>query len=154
MSILESGKIQRDEEVDLNHICRDVISELIPFALEDKKNIEFSSAIANSRYRANKMFFSQAIRNLIENALRYTPSNGVVEVFLKEGPTIEVCDRGPGIPVELRERLFHPFVQGADRKGNAGLGLSIVAETLRLHGGEIIAEDRLGGGTTFRMKLY
>jgi signal transduction histidine kinase len=62
---------------------------------------------------------------------------------------VAVADRGPGIPAELRERLFHPFATG--RAGGVGLGLALAHRIVTLHGGRIRLDDREGGGTVARL---
>jgi signal transduction histidine kinase len=65
------------------------------------------------------------------------------------GIEIEVADRGAGVPAELRDRLFHPFVTG--RAGGVGLGLALAYRIVTLHGGTIRLDDRPGGGTLARL---
>jgi signal transduction histidine kinase len=64
---------------------------------------------------------------------------------------IEVRDRGPGIPPELRGRLFEPYV--STKRRGSGLGLSLVRDIARQHGGEVELRDREGGGTCARLVL-
>ncbi len=99
------------------------------------------------------------LRNLLENARRYgggTP----IEVMLRSLPSkqiqLDVCDRGPGVPVEERENIFAPFYRlpGArERDGGVGLGLSLVRQIARKHGGEVVCVGREGGGSCFRVNL-
>ncbi len=97
--------------------------------------------------------------NLIDNALRYTRSGGAVEVHAtREGQwlTIRVADRGPGIPVAERERIFEPFYRPHSESpdvGHAGLGLSIARRLAELQGGNLTFEPRLGGGSVFTFIL-
>jgi two-component system, NtrC family, sensor histidine kinase GlrK len=88
--------------------------------------------------------------NLIGNAIKYSPDYGVVEVRLTrqgESAVIEVEDEGPGIPGELRARVFEPFFRGpaAGTKGGTGIGLSLAAAAARAHGGAIEVLDKQGG---------
>jgi two-component system sensor histidine kinase MtrB len=66
---------------------------------------------------------------------------------------VEVRDQGPGVPESLLSHIFEPFVHGQERRGAAGLGLSIVAETAALHGGKVTAANALQGGAVFRLIL-
>ena len=96
----------------------------------------------------------EAIRNLVDNALRHTPPGRTVSVSVRPGATIEVRDRGPGVPLELREEVFEPFWSAACKsQGGAGLGLAIVREALQLHGGSVEIADAAGGGAIFRLVL-
>jgi PAS domain S-box-containing protein len=99
-----------------------------------------------------------ALSNLIANALRYTPAGGRVGVEASSDPgrvLVTVTDSGPGIPREQRERIFEPFVQGAEvgEAGAAGLGLSIVRDIVQAHGGRIHLESEVGRGSRFTLEL-
>lgn len=99
----------------------------------------------------------RAIRNLLENARRY--SDGPVDVELRrEGAhaVVRVCDRGPGVPVALRERIFEPFYRlpgASEREGGVGLGLALVRSIAARHHGEVRCEGRDGGGACFLLTL-
>ncbi|MGE5489868.1 MAG: sensor histidine kinase [Actinomycetota bacterium] len=92
----------------------------------------------------------EALGNLIDNALRYTPAGGVVTVrsrMTEAGPRLEVEDDGPGIPATERERVFERFYRLPGTAGDGcGLGLSIVREIAELHGARIAIEDGEGRG--------
>jgi hypothetical protein len=99
-----------------------------------------------------------ALSNLIANALRYTPAGGRICVEARVEPgrlLVTVSDSGPGIPREQRERIFEPFVQGAEggEGGAAGRGLSIVRDIVQAHGGRIHLESELGRGSRFTLEL-
>jgi signal transduction histidine kinase len=67
-----------------------------------------------------------------------------------------VCDRGPGVPAELRERIFEAFYRlpgASEREGGVGLGLSLVRSIVQRHGGSVRCEDREGGGAQFVVML-
>ena len=102
----------------------------------------------------------RALRNLLENARRY--GGGAITVVLRPSPgagggtTILVCDRGAGVPAEMRERIFEPFFRlpgHAEQAGGVGLGLSLVKQIAERHGGSVRCEPREGGGTCFRITL-
>lgn len=150
---LESGMVATDDLVDLRKIAKEVISDLVPLALNDGKTINLHAPDKPVHVKCNEFYLGRAIGNLIENALRYTPAGECVDVAVMDDRTIRVADRGPGIPDEVKDRLFEPFVQGRDRKGNAGLGLAIVAETMALHQGSVNIQNREGGGAVFELRL-
>lgn len=97
------------------------------------------------------------LRNLLENAHRYGTSE--VEVQLSsvtqdghEWVRLCVCDRGPGVPPALRERIFEPFYRlpgASEHEGGVGLGLSLVRSIVQRHGGSVVCQDREGGGAQF-----
>jgi signal transduction histidine kinase len=89
------------------------------------------------------------------NAAQVSEAGGLIEV---SGAPVEsgafeilVSDRGPGISSEDRTKIFEPFF--SKRPGGSGLGLAVCQGILRAHGGNIVAEDREGGGTTFRVRV-
>ncbi|HET9625792.1 MAG TPA: HAMP domain-containing sensor histidine kinase [Kofleriaceae bacterium] len=97
------------------------------------------------------------IDNLIRNAIDHSPDGGVVTVRVSDGPVIAVEDRGPGVPNELRTRIFEPFARGraTDRTAGTGLGLglAICRRIVDGHRGTISVEDRRGGGARFVVQL-
>jgi signal transduction histidine kinase len=101
--------------------------------------------------RGDPQLLERAVRNLLHNAAqaeREAGRRGPVEVAVAlepEGVEIAIEDRGPGLPEEIRARLFHPFATG--RRGGVGLGLALAHRIVVLHGGRIRLDDRPGGGT-------
>lgn len=97
------------------------------------------------------------VRNLLDNALRHGGGSAEVELRTQPGRIeFDVLDRGPGIVEGERERVFEPFyrVRGAsETRGGVGLGLSLVREIARQHGGEVGCLPRDGGGSVFRVTL-
>jgi len=95
----------------------------------------------------------RALRNLLHNAVAAGRETGdrrvdVIVYTSPEGPAIEVADRGPGVPPELRERLFEPFA--TSRAEGVGLGLALARRIILLHGAKLEIRDRPGGGTVAR----
>jgi heavy metal sensor kinase len=97
----------------------------------------------------------RVLRNLVGNALAWSPPGAAVNVHVEGAPAavrLVVEDRGPGIPAELKDRIFEPFVTGRARRGERGgygLGLTICRSVVREHGGRLWHEPREGGGTRF-----
>lgn len=104
----------------------------------------------------------RVVRNLLENARRYSGGGEVTVQVLREGDgasavaVLRVCDRGPGVPVSQRARIFEPFYRlpgASERSGGVGLGLSLVQSIVRRHGGSVRCEDNPGGGACFVVRL-
>lgn len=98
------------------------------------------------------------LENLISNAARHTRSGTPIEVSAskgEEGVLIEVSDSGGGVDDEFKESIFQPFERGSvsPRTPGTGIGLYLVSEFARLHGGRAWVEDRPGGGSRFRVFL-
>ncbi len=99
----------------------------------------------------------RVVRNLLENARRHAA--GEVSLSLQADgnhAVIRVCDRGPGVPPEQRERIFEPFYRlpgASERDGGAGLGLALVKSITTRHGGSVRCEARPGGGACFVIEL-
>ena len=96
----------------------------------------------------------QALRNLVENALRHAPEGGSVELCVESGGAAHVIDTGPGVPESERELVFQRFWRrDRQRASGAGLGLAIVARIAASHGGSIDVAEAPGGGADFVLRL-
>jgi len=100
----------------------------------------------------------QALVNLLENVLNHTPAGSPVDITARReggGVTIEVADRGAGLPVGEEDRVFDKFYRGpgTSSEGGVGLGLAICRAIAAVHGGSARAENRPGGGATFSLWL-
>ena len=96
----------------------------------------------------------RAIANLLDNAAKWSPPGGVVEVRLRDGE-LTVRDRGPGISAEERDQIFDRFFRSDAARGRpgSGLGLAIVRQVAEGHGGTVSAEAADGGGALLRLRL-
>jgi len=111
------------------------------------------------------MLLSQLLDNLLDNALKYTPDTSPVEVLVRREPdrvVLAVRDRGPGIAVAWRERIFDAYQRGAPSDGtdtvnvssaSAGVGLAVCRAIARVHGGEMRVRARGHGGSSFECRL-
>jgi CheY-like chemotaxis protein/anti-sigma regulatory factor (Ser/Thr protein kinase) len=110
--------------------------------------------------RADSDRLTQVITNLLSNAMKFSPADGVVEIHVSRSARqvrVEVRDRGPGIPEEFRKRIFQKFSQADSsdtrQKGGTGLGLNISRAIIERLGGSIGFDTRTGEGTTFFFEL-
>jgi signal transduction histidine kinase len=130
-----------------------VCADLAPLALGRSQTIAFRSFEPAASRRGDPDLAVEALANLVENALKYSPRGARVDVVLARSGSVLVMDRGPGLSAADRKLLYRPFARGSAGggcKGN-GLGLFIVAEILSRLDGRIDAMDRRGGGTVFRL---
>ena len=99
----------------------------------------------------------RVVRNLLENARRY--GAGEVTLLIRTAErfaTVEVCDRGPGVPEALLQRIFEPFYRlpgASEREGGVGLGLALVKSIALRHGGTVSCRNRPDGGACFEVRL-
>lgn len=149
---LEGRLVTLSDGVDLVAVARDTVARLFPLALSNGREIALTAPDRPVTVRGDTFALEDALRNLIDNALRHSPPGETVEVTVSADPlALEVADRGSGVPTAVRPHLFEPFCRGADSKGGAGLGLAIVSETATIHNATVSVEDRPGGGTRFRL---
>ena len=99
----------------------------------------------------------RAVRNLLENAHRHAAGDVTVRLGTHGASVeIEVCDQGPGVPAELRDRIFEPFYRlpgASERDGGVGLGLALVKSIVARHGGSVVCTNRPSGGACFCIRL-
>jgi len=131
--------------------------ELLGLAAEEGAHVDAQVSGAPCSVSGDERLLRRALRNLLENARRY--GAGAIDVFVeREGQRahVRVCDRGPGVPEALRERIFEAFFRlpgHAEREGGVGLGLSLVKQIAERHGGSVRCEGREGGGGCFVITL-
>ena len=134
---------------DLSDAARDMVELYAPVA--DEKGVVLSGDIADGiSILGFRQLMGQALANLIDNAIKYTPSGGRVSVVLKRRDTgcdLIVADTGPGIPESDRERVLDRFVrlEASRNSPGSGLGLSLVRAVARLHGADLVLDDNLPG---------
>ncbi|KXC05789.1 sensor histidine kinase [Microbacterium hominis] len=147
---------------------RDVsVDEVVAAAIESQSVAADSAAISVARggarhayVRGDVQVLTEAIANLVANAIAYSPQGGQVGVGVKtDGEIVEIAvtDRGIGIPEDEQERVFERFYRAdqarSRRTGGTGLGLSIVKHAVQRHGGEVEVWSRPGRGSTFTVRL-
>ena len=143
-----------DQAIALEHVIRRVIEESLDLAETGRIDLG-CIRLDHAEVRGDPLHAHALIRNVIDNAVRYTPTGGRVDVSLvvEDGfAMLVVEDTGPGIPADLRERVFEPFfrVLGSQQIGT-GLGLAIVRSAAQALGGEVELAGRLDGQAGLRI---
>lgn len=127
--------------LDLHKLTTEIVAYLAPQALEKQIEIELSPPPHDTIIEGNDTALGILIRNVVDNAIRYTPQNGEVKVSIIDTGrhiVLRVADSGPGIPSELRDRVFERFYRIlGTRASGSGLGLAIVRQISALHHAEI-----------------
>ncbi len=151
---LDTFSIDPLEKADLRAICAEVAEFAAPLALAKGKNIALSGSDASVWVNGNPEMLSRAIRNLVENAINYSPPGTTVEIVVESNGMVRVLDEGPGIKEDERELIFQRFWRRDRRRtGNAGLGLSIVQRIADTHAATISVENRPTGGADFSLSF-
>ncbi|SMY32028.1 Sensor protein CpxA [Photobacterium malacitanum] len=149
---LNSGKQQIDKEwVDLSQVCRDVVEFLLPISDEKKQQLTFRED-QPYRLQGEPSLLFRAVYNLVENAIKYTPEHGVINVIVDHFGIV-VTDNGMGVSDEDKEKIREPMFR-ADRSRTHqgfGLGLSLVEAVVIRHNGELVFSDNNPG---LRSRLY
>ena len=133
--------------------------DLIGLAAEEcaRVDADLDASADTVEVRGVAKLLRRAIRNLLENARRYSSGDITVAVRRSQGHAeVRVYDRGPGVPDSQRERIFEPFYRlpgASERSGGVGLGLSLVRSIAARHNGTVYCEDREGGGACFVLRL-
>lgn len=135
--------------VDMAEIVRAVLATEADRALTDTKDLSLEAEGDPLLVQGNPTLLMEAITNLIDNALHYTPPKGSIKVALakdQDWVRLSISDTGPGIPISERERVFTRFyrIAGANTEGS-GLGLAIVQMIVKAHGGTIELKDPAQG---------
>jgi signal transduction histidine kinase len=146
----EAGSRRGDfQEVDLHTLVGDVAELYEPLA--EEKGLEFELRLQPTPpVLGNRHLLAQALANLLDNAIKYTPSGGRVALDLRTergGPRISVSDNGPGIPQEERSRVLERFyrVEMSRCTPGSGLGLSLVAAVTKLHKASLLLRENIPG---------
>jgi signal transduction histidine kinase len=149
LNVLRAEHLRQEDlaVVDLSALAEDVCEQMAPPA---GPGPTLRRAIEPGVYvTGDQLLLMRAVANLLSNALKHAPEGSAVMVTLCSEPQqarLTVTDHGPGLPVDMRVRLFQRFATGAVRKGN-GLGLALVARAARVHRARIIVDSEPGRGT-------
>ena len=148
---LETVSINLDEIVDLNDAAADIAGGLAPLALASGKSIELVRSDEPVVIRTSIFAVRAALGNLIENAIKHTPTGTSVRLRVTDDPSIEVMDCGLGVPLEQSTKVFERFWRGDRSGGGAGLGLAIVDRIMKTLQGSVSVGEAPGGGALFTL---
>ncbi len=147
------------ERIDLRGPLRAIVRELQPLVDSRRLDLRLNLSSGPLLAKADPLRFQQLMRNVMANAIKFSPPGGTIEVVGEVGPGNElhfcVSDQGPGIPQAELGQIFEAFVQSSSTKdgsGGTGLGLAICRKIVQAHGGRIYAEN-LARGSAFHVHL-
>jgi len=150
--------LENIETVDLAAVVRECIEVIEPRLKGKNLRVELALEAAPATVQGDRFLLGQAVANLLDNAIEFSPPEGVLELrLLRQGPVLvlQVGDAGPGIPDFARDRVFERFysLPRPDGGRSSGLGLSFVREVAALHGGDIRLRNRDQGGAVAELSL-
>ncbi|TLZ38823.1 MAG: HAMP domain-containing protein [Gammaproteobacteria bacterium] len=146
------------ERIDLKEVAEELVEQCSPMAHERGLALKIGAPVP-AHVRGNRVLLVEALLNLIDNAVRWTPSGGTIRVSVDSNgreAVLSVADSGPGIPEAERERIFQPFYRMGETavthtSAGSGLGLAIVRAIARTHGGRVELLSSAGPGAEFRV---
>ncbi|WP_313348767.1 sensor histidine kinase [Stenotrophomonas sp.] len=154
-SVIHRSNLQRFAPVDMVETVHQALHEALPQALPAPR-VQLAVGVASAWVQGDALLLREAIKNLIDNALKYG-GNGVLQLALTEDArqcVVTIADHGPGIAPGDAERVFERFARGEDAApGGAGLGLAIVKRVVDSHGGHIDLSNRPAGGLVATIRL-
>ena len=153
---LDAEPMDISKPVDLRLVAQQVVEHLAPLAIRGQRTVAFEADKAPILVRGDRDALGDAVRNLVENAITHCPAGEEVRVCVDDHGCVSVIDSGPGVRAEHRERIFERFWRSRERRSTglgAGLGLSIVAEIARAHGGRVFVAEAVDGGAHFVLDL-
>jgi signal transduction histidine kinase len=155
IALAETGTVAR-EPVDLSELVGSVVDLYAP--VSEERGIVLESSVApGAHVQGNRQLLAQALANLLDNAIKFTPDGGHIRVALDgsgSAPQVIVEDNGPGIPADKREIVLGRRVRLDEARNvpGSGLGLSLVAAVTKLHGAHLVLDDA-GPGLKVSLKF-
>lgn len=161
LALADAGELRLEKvATDLVPLTGAILAEFQPAASAKNIQLLFKQAEGIPAVSVDPFRIGQIIKNLVSNAIRYSPAGSEIRVRLVKDRghvAIEVWDRGPGLTEEDRERVFERFYRGdpsrSREEGGTGLGLAIARQLARLHHGDLAAVNHPEGGALFRLRL-
>jgi two-component system sensor histidine kinase MprB len=152
--LIELARGEQNPE-DLEDVRLDLVAaDAVERTRRNCPGIEFKTDLSKSLVHGVPRTIERAVANLLDNAAKWSPAGGEVEVGVRNGE-LTVRDHGPGIAPEDLPYVFDRFYRARSARGlpGSGLGLAIVRQVAEAHGGQVVAEPAEGGGTIMRMRL-
>jgi two-component system sensor histidine kinase MprB len=151
VDLARDGEAERvEEDVRLDQLVADAVER----ARRRAPEITFETTLEETVVHGSRERLHRAISNLLDNAVKWSPGDGTVEVRVAAG-AVTVRDHGPGIAAEDLAKVFDRFYRAPAARGlpGSGLGLAIVRQVAESHGGSVDAARADGGGTVVRFQL-
>lgn len=145
--------INPEDEADLHAVCTNVAMQLAPIAFNEGLFIEMVGANGPVKVPGNHDALEQAVRNLVENAIKFSDRGTTITIDLGLNGSVRVIDQGIGVSKDKREEIFERFLRSDRKEDGSGLGLSIVRRTMEVHGGTVQVGDAPGGGAVFTISF-
>lgn len=146
----EDAVARQRDSVDVGAVARKVCEELAGAAIARRQLIEFDAPDNLMPLLGHPALIETAIRNVVDNAMKYSPAGTAIAVKVDPASRVTVEDHGPGVPEEHKELVFNRFWRGDRRRATgAGIGLALVRRIAQLHGGDARVADCDGGGARF-----
>src|SRR5438445_2718632 len=160
LSYGDAGTVRLSREsIDLGQLVRDVVSSLGILAEERHQRLDINAS-DGVRVTADRLVLREAITNVIDNAIKYSPRASKIDVRVettRNQALVTVLDQGSGVPAEYRERVFDRFFRLDEARsrdsGGTGLGLAIAKWAVEANGGHIRVDNGAQGGSVFRIEL-
>lgn len=139
--------------IDLGDLCQRVAADLAPLAIATGYDLSVDIQDTGVTLMGDPGALVRAITNLVQNAIEHAGHRGAIIISVERGGVIEVTDEGPGIPEKERDKIFAPFYRLQPQERGAGLGLNLVRDIVRRHGGEVSVVTHQRRGACFRIVL-
>ncbi|NJH81717.1 sensor histidine kinase [Staphylococcus hyicus] len=160
--LLLLSELDNDEHLAFDDTVplKDTILEIIKHESYNlnQKNIVLLHDLSSLQVKGNQRLLTQAIENVIRNAIKYTHQDGMIEVTLNRNPEnnaaiLTISDDGPGISANAQQHIFDRFYKSTSHTDSNGLGLAITQDIIVRHRGNITVSSILGEGATFTIRL-
>ncbi len=155
--LLDTQRFDRGVEVgtrvDLVRLAEQVAADLAPLVISSGYELTFQKEVETFPVIGDWTSLEHVVANLVQNAIAHGGGEGMILVRIERDGALEVLDEGPGVPAADREKVFEPFYRVRPRDRGTGLGLSLVDDIIRRHGGHVTIGDAPQGGALFRVSL-